>query len=123
MGGEGEGRELVVVPTQQVVFVPGPVRRHQDVVVVSSVTGLGPEHQTEQSRRHRVRVILSPHVIAGEGDPTISLGLEPPGALHISRVVGWVARGPDVALAPHLEVSDGGSTPSHTIRLRSQVEL
>ena len=48
MGGEGEGGVLVVVATQEVVLVPGPVRGHQDVVIVTSVTGLGPEHHTVQ---------------------------------------------------------------------------
>ena len=41
--GESEGSELVVVPAEQVVLVPGPVRRDQDVVVVAAVTGLGPD--------------------------------------------------------------------------------
>ena len=60
-GGEGEGGVLVVVPAQpgdtchvsrgtwhvahsgypQVILLPGPVWRHQDVVVVAAVAGLG----------------------------------------------------------------------------------
>ena len=64
MGGEGEGGVLVVVATQEVVLVPGPVRGHQDVVVVTSLTGLCPEHKTGQNLTDFA--LLSPHVIAGQ---------------------------------------------------------
>ena len=87
-----------LVYTVQVIFLPAPVRSHQNIIIVATITALG----------H--------HILTGHGDPPWLPGLhtilwlhnthhtgitlthlQPPHTLYIRRIVCRVVWGPDIS--------------------------
>ena len=106
----------------QIVFFPGPIWRHEDVVIVASVTGLGPHVGT---RHLDPGIVLTLHVSILLLHVTRHLCFEPPRALDIRGVVCRVVGRPDEAPGARPQLGDGvpalaSPVPGHVAR---QVQL